>query len=47
MILQFLAYGLTSAVFSYMEELQRPAHAGVRNPDIDSESWNEDHGEVK
>jgi hypothetical protein len=35
-----------------MEELQRPVHGSVWKarrifPDIDSESWNEDHGEVK
>ena len=41
MILQFLAYGLTSSVFSYMEELQRPVHGGV------SKRCNEDQGEVK
>jgi hypothetical protein len=45
--MQFLAYGLTSALFSYMEELQRPAHAGVRNPDIDSESLERKPGGVK
>ena len=39
--MQLLEQGLTSAVFSYMEELQRPVHAGFRK------RWNEDHGEVK
>jgi hypothetical protein len=35
-----------------MEELQRQVYGGVRKarkvfPDNDSESWNEDYGEVK
>ena len=45
--MQFLEQGLTSAVFSDMEEYQRPFAQGGRGPDIDFESWNEDHGEVK
>ena len=36
-----VAQGLTSSEFSYMEELRRPVHAGIRM------RWNEDHGEVK
>ena len=46
-----LAWGLTSSVFSYMEELQRfteaPARQGKFSRLLISEPWNEDHGEVK